>query len=88
MFVLIKKWATRIRLFSVVDDDIHRRDIFLLAFIKIVILRWMEKNDFRSKAICPCSYPDAPFLIVPKKKPFILYRGTKYYTTRTHNIIL
>lgn len=87
MFVLIKKWATRIRLFSVVDDDIHRRDIFLLAFIKIVILRWMEKNDFRSKAICPhCSVPpDTPFLIVPKKKkPFVSYRGTKYYTTRTY----
>lgn len=57
MFVLIKKNGLRIRLFSVVDDDIRRRDIFLLAFIKIVILRWMKKknNDFRSKAICPCS---------------------------------
>jgi len=89
VFVLIKKWASRIRLFSVVDDDIHRRDIFLLAFIKIVILRWMKKNDFRSKAICPqCSSWHTVFNCSEKKKPFVLYRDTKYYSTRTHNKIL
>jgi len=33
--------------------------------------------------------PDTPFLIVPKKKPFVLYRDTKYYSSMcTHNKIL